>query len=258
MATTKVPVQKPSEPDLLSGINEALQILMQEPDLDQALRQSLITISSLSNSTSTVLLRAERKSQSSELSLSGVFRLHWEQEDYVSLPFEKSHHYTAKQLEKKKWLSSLLAGDRVFGQGDEQIEGWQDLFESLSDDIAAYLLFPVLLNGELRNIIGISTSTPGYSWSNMQIMAIDTFSTTLINLLARREAEEKSNQQRDFLRNVIDSIPSLVFTKNKQGELTLANQAMADFYGMSPEKLMGKTGSALGHSKAVALSLIHI
>jgi len=56
----------------------------------------------------------------------------------------------------------------------------------------------------------------------------------------RRAAEEIAAQRR-FLRAVIDLDPNLIFTKDRLGRFTLANKAVADAYGTTPEALIGKS-----------------
>jgi PAS domain S-box-containing protein len=48
-------------------------------------------------------------------------------------------------------------------------------------------------------------------------------------------------EQRSFLRTIIDLNPSFIFAKDREGRFTLANSALATAYGASPENLIGKT-----------------
>lgn len=57
----------------------------------------------------------------------------------------------------------------------------------------------------------------------------------------RRRNEQALHAQQEFLRQVIDSNPDLIFTKDREGRYTLVNQAMADAYGTTVENLVGKT-----------------
>lgn len=57
----------------------------------------------------------------------------------------------------------------------------------------------------------------------------------------RRRNEEALRTQQEFLRQVIDSNPDLIFTKDRTGRYTLVNQAMAAAYGTTVENLLGKT-----------------
>lgn len=48
-------------------------------------------------------------------------------------------------------------------------------------------------------------------------------------------------EQREFLRSVIDANPNFIFVKNLDGTFFLVNQALAQFYGCEPDQCIGKT-----------------
>jgi PAS domain S-box-containing protein len=56
--------------------------------------------------------------------------------------------------------------------------------------------------------------------------------------VAERTAELASAN--DFLRQVINTNPNLIFAKDREGRFTLVNQAVADAYGTTIEELVGK------------------
>lgn len=57
----------------------------------------------------------------------------------------------------------------------------------------------------------------------------------------RKQAEVALKAQKEFLRDVIDTVPNLIFVKDWQGRFTLVNQALANMYGTTVEGLIGKT-----------------
>jgi len=57
----------------------------------------------------------------------------------------------------------------------------------------------------------------------------------------RRRAEEALAKERAFLREVIDINPNFIFAKDRAGRFTLVNQAVAEAYGTTVERLIGKT-----------------
>ncbi|WP_456425915.1 HDOD domain-containing protein [Rhodocaloribacter sp.] len=57
----------------------------------------------------------------------------------------------------------------------------------------------------------------------------------------KQRAEDELKQQTVFLRQVIDTIPHLIFVKDRAGRFTLVNQAVADAYDSTVEDLKGKT-----------------
>ncbi len=58
----------------------------------------------------------------------------------------------------------------------------------------------------------------------------------------RKRVEAQLREQQEFLRLVIDTVPSPIFVKNREGVFTLVNKAMADRYGCSHEELEGRMG----------------
>ncbi|HLA96698.1 MAG TPA: PAS domain S-box protein, partial [Pyrinomonadaceae bacterium] len=61
------------------------------------------------------------------------------------------------------------------------------------------------------------------------------------DITERKKAEAEVIETQQFLRNVIDNIPNLIFVKDEEGRFTLVNQAAANIYGATPEEMVGKT-----------------
>ncbi|MBN2004966.1 MAG: PAS domain S-box protein [Anaerolineae bacterium] len=64
------------------------------------------------------------------------------------------------------------------------------------------------------------------------------------DITAQRQTEEAQRQLREhesFLRQVVDINPNFVFVRDREGRFILANQAIADAYGVTVEQLIGKT-----------------
>lgn len=60
------------------------------------------------------------------------------------------------------------------------------------------------------------------------------------DITEKKQAEEALEVQQKFLRTVIDTNPNLIFVLNTEGNFTLVNQALANFYGITLEKIIGK------------------
>ena len=80
---------------------------------------------------------------------------------------------------------------------------------------------------------------------------------TSINITARKQAEEKLTRQKEFLRNVIDTNPNLIFVKDWEGRFRLVNQALADIYCTTVEDLTGKTDTHFNSSPAEVEHYLH-
>ena len=61
------------------------------------------------------------------------------------------------------------------------------------------------------------------------------------DMTERKQIAEAINEQRRFLRQVIDINPNFIFAKDREGRFILANQALADVFGTTVQQLTGKT-----------------
>lgn len=61
------------------------------------------------------------------------------------------------------------------------------------------------------------------------------------DITERKRAEDALRQSHAFIRQIIDTDPNFIFTKDGEGRFTLVNQAVADAYGTTVEDLVGKT-----------------
>jgi PAS domain S-box-containing protein len=60
----------------------------------------------------------------------------------------------------------------------------------------------------------------------------------------RKRAEEEIRKSHAFIRQIIDADPNFIFVKDRAGQFTLANKALADAYGTTVEHLLGKTDAS--------------
>ncbi len=60
---------------------------------------------------------------------------------------------------------------------------------------------------------------------------------------ARKKAEQEIEEQRQFLRRIIDLNKNMIFAKDREGRFILANDALARIFGISPDVMIGKTNA---------------
>ncbi len=61
----------------------------------------------------------------------------------------------------------------------------------------------------------------------------------LVEAQQRERMHEELQKQKDFLRLIIDSSPSLIFVKDQDGRFLLANESAARFYNMTTQQMEG-------------------
>lgn len=70
--------------------------------------------------------------------------------------------------------------------------------------------------------------------------SVDHFIVVIQDISERKHVEGELLYQRELFREVIDANPSLIFAKDREGKFILANKALTDLYGITPEKFLGK------------------
>jgi PAS domain S-box-containing protein len=78
---------------------------------------------------------------------------------------------------------------------------------------------PIMIDGTLTGVVAMYTD---------------------VTLLKQARDDARRNERR--LRRIIDIVPSMIFVKNVQGRFLIANQAVADSYGMTVEALHRSRG----------------
>lgn len=56
----------------------------------------------------------------------------------------------------------------------------------------------------------------------------------------KQAAQTELQQQKDFLRLIIDSTPDLIYVKDQEGKFILANKRVAEFYNLQPDQMEGQ------------------
>ncbi len=66
--------------------------------------------------------------------------------------------------------------------------------------------------------------------------------TIIINDITERKLTEKAlKESYEFIKSVFSSIPAAVFSKDREGRYTIVNEEFAEYLGLTPEEVIGKT-----------------
>ncbi|MGY4879209.1 ATP-binding protein [Vreelandella aquamarina] len=62
-----------------------------------------------------------------------------------------------------------------------------------------------------------------------------------VDATERLALENKADEDREFLQDVIDALPTPIFVKDWHGRFSMVNQTLASVFGVPPEMIIGKT-----------------
>ncbi len=147
--------------------------------------------------------------------------------EYVNPAFEEITGYTEERVlgETPRVLSSDEHGDEFYEEFWETLHSGERWESEMVDERA---------DGEqivLHQTVSPLTGDDGEP---------ERFVAVAQDITARKDNEEALEQAREELRQVIDLVPDLIFSKNREGEYLLANETTAEAYGLTPTELEGR------------------
>ncbi len=85
-------------------------------------------------------------------------------------------------------------------------------------------------------VIPVEITARHYSWRGRPVHI-----AAIRDITERVRAEQEREQQRAFLRKIIDADPNIITVKDHRGRYILANRALTVFYGVEVDEVIGKT-----------------
>ena len=132
------------------------------------------------------------------------------------------------------------------GPADLKGRTWRELYDRRQQRRFQRLLSISLRRGGNLQLEAVGLrrdGTPFPQEISLTALADDSFVCVVRDITKRKEVERGLQQQKDFLRKVVDINPSFIFVKDEEGRFMLVNQAVAKAYGTTVENLLGKKDS---------------
>jgi len=128
---------------------------------------------------------------------------------------------------------------RKYRADDEWVMRNRRVFECVEEHLeeaGGNRSFVLILKAPVFNRLGGLTGTQGMLW----------------DVTAHKQTEQALREQEELIRNVIDTVPHMIFLKDREGRYVLVNKAMADSFGRSVEEMTGALESELNpHAEQV-------
>jgi PAS domain S-box-containing protein/putative nucleotidyltransferase with HDIG domain len=161
----------------------------------------------------------------------------------------------AAYLEEAKGAVFRLKVAERLGSGMKRLEdGWTDLVlldlhlpDSTGFDTFTqlYLRFPqvpiIILSGNNEESLALAAVSQGaQDYLEKGLYDGGLLVRAIRYAIERKRAEEKLRTQQEFLRNVIDTDPNMIYVTDAWGRFTLVNKVTAEYYGLTVEEMTGK------------------
>ena len=147
---------------------------------------------------------------------------------YVNEAYARYYGKTREELINTNFVPNIPEEDMAMIE--EQIRG-------LSPDkpVANFEHRVIMENGEVLWQHWVHRAVFGKSGEIEEYQAVGR------RITKRKRVEAELEAGRAFLRKVIDTVPSPIFVKNRDGTFAMVNSAMAELYGHQPEEMVGRT-----------------
>jgi PAS domain S-box-containing protein len=114
------------------------------------------------------------------------------------------------------------------------------LVEVIGTPSLDWLGVPLKVGERTLGVLAVQSYSPGVRYGEREQRILQFVSTQVAMAIDRKRVEEEQRRQQEFLRQVIDLNPNLIFVKDWDGRFTLVNRALAELYGTSPDALVGR------------------
>jgi PAS domain S-box-containing protein len=147
---------------------------------------------------------------------------------------------------------------KMFGWEPEAVEG-RSVLENIHPEESEQVLKQVQAAvarhlPTIRQEFRFRCANGDFKWVESEIRLMyepsGTFDSAIFgirDISRRRQAEDDLHHEHSFLRAVLDASPSLICVRNADGTFALANKALADAYGATPEELIGRRDADCPH-----------
>ncbi len=204
--------------DYVASINFALQVLGQATDFDRV-----------------YVFENDSNTTTGQITTSQQFE--WIRPPLLSRSTNPAFQNIAYDPQLERWHRLLSQGKpleglvRNFPQNERQ---WLE-----AQGILSILVTPILVDGEFWGYIGFDDCRAAREWPDSTRSLLTTLASSLGSAIARKRFTEQLRQQDKFMHDVLDTISSHIFVKDRANRFVLVNAAFAKFMGKTPADLIG-------------------
>jgi PAS domain S-box-containing protein len=107
------------------------------------------------------------------------------------------------------------------------------------EGIKSLVLVPIVFSNELIGFFGFDSVRKIKTWEEEDVLLLRLLGEIFASALSKRKIDIELENQKDYLKLIINTDPNLIFVKDAKGRYQVANQATADLFGCTISELIG-------------------
>lgn len=111
----------------------------------------------------------------------------------------------------------------------------------LYQKIKSLVTIPLMQKGVCKGFVGFDAVEIKHKFNQDEIDILNLFSKTLVNIGERKNIEEELSKEKTLLKTLVQTIPDLVWLKDKDGIYLTCNKRFEDFFGAKEKDIIGKS-----------------
>ncbi|HSD33445.1 MAG TPA: PAS domain S-box protein [Gemmatimonadales bacterium] len=174
--------------------------------------------------------------------------------DTVSFPYFVDEHDTFSEPKPlgKGFTEYVLRTGRPLLATPERTQELEQAgeVETIGTPSLDWLGVPLKVGERTLGVLAVQSYSSGVRYGEHEKHILQFVSTQVAMAIDRKRVEEERRRQQEFLRQVIDLNPNLIFVKDWDGRFTLVNRALAELYGTTAEELVGRQDADFNPNRA--------
>ena len=174
--------------------------------------------------------------------------LYEKEKDTIKLPYFIDEKDDFTEFPKGNSLTSLvIAQKKSMLIRRENLKELEDsgYVHIIGTPAKVWLGVPLLVKDEIIGALVIQNYEDEKAFGDKELELMEYVSSQISIAISQKQADEKLKESEKRLRQIIDTVPHMIFAKDKSGTFVLANKAMAKAYGLSVSEVEGLKQSKL-------------
>ena len=219
--------------------------MMKEKEQVEKLRNLVYKISNAVNTTKDIneLFTVIRLELSSLIDTSNLFiALYDKENDEITLPYFVDQKDRFVRFPAKKSLTHYLISQNkplLLKEKDYRKLVEEDKIEIVGTPARVWLGVPLNINDETIGAIVIQNYLNEDALSEKDMELLRFISNQISISISQKQADDALRESEYRLRQIIDTVPHMIYVKDKHGRFILANKATANAYGLRVDEIEG-------------------